>query len=476
MKKNIFWSDELLANIDTAKKCLPYLRKKPLSTKSLSVTAKKISRLIKKADTTEFQIAFVGTIKAGKSTLINALLHGQYASTSAAPETAVLTRFGDSGCDDFFLEVQYYQINEWEAIWKQIVSARDSSDPDIRDRIRPFLEEYERLGAEQVKASCLNRKKERKIFLSPEELMKGIAEYTSSQSDIHYFVKEVYVGIRNSGLPERVVICDTPGLDDVLEYRSNVTKRYIDSANATIICVESSFLGGEQLHTIQSVFGLNRFHPERVFIAGTKTDKLSNPQQDWQIQKDTWIQYLQGSACYGSRELAEKNIIGVSASIEQLASDMDQVAFMSKDYFCLCAYACSFGLNPASIMEPETNRALRDYAAVTTLMEILRERIFAVYKQAMEEQLTEEFELLKQEMIVKIKWFVERKADLYDKLQAASSSWSDMIEEAKKEQEHYEAVKTEFEEVYRELRHNECIVQEHIGHRLDSLLEMRGYE
>ena len=40
-----------------------------------------------------FQIALVGTIKAGKSTLINALLDAPLASTEVTPETASLTKF-----------------------------------------------------------------------------------------------------------------------------------------------------------------------------------------------------------------------------------------------------------------------------------------------------------------------------------------------------------------------------------------------
>ena len=58
----------------------------------------------------EFQIAFVGTIKTGKSTLINALLGKNYASMEVTPETAALTKFRFSPRD--YLAVTFYTAEE----------------------------------------------------------------------------------------------------------------------------------------------------------------------------------------------------------------------------------------------------------------------------------------------------------------------------------------------------------------------------
>ena len=52
-----------------------------------------LDTFLQRCSNAEFHIALVGAIKAGKSTLINALLGYEYASTKVTPETAALTKF-----------------------------------------------------------------------------------------------------------------------------------------------------------------------------------------------------------------------------------------------------------------------------------------------------------------------------------------------------------------------------------------------
>ena len=256
-----------------------------------------------------------------------------------------------------------------------------------------------------------------------------------------------------------------------MEYRSNVTKRYIDSASAVVVCVESSFLGGEQLHTIQSVFSRNRFHPERVYVVGTKIDKLTDPQTDWKIQKETWVQYLQGKACFGSRALANDNIVGVSAWIEQILYNIDQVDSKSRDYFSLCAFASSYSLDTDTIRTPETYTLLRRSAAVTTLMNILKERIFAAYRQSMIEDLLEEYDLLQAEVSLQMKTIIGEKEMLIGSLSADKEKLEKKLENTQEKIENIEERWEEFEELYDELCHNKKVTSENIKHKIDNLIQ-----
>ena len=54
---------------------------------------KNIDNYIENTVNPSYQIAIVGTVKAGKSTLINSLLGYDLASTNVTPETATLTKF-----------------------------------------------------------------------------------------------------------------------------------------------------------------------------------------------------------------------------------------------------------------------------------------------------------------------------------------------------------------------------------------------
>ena len=210
---------------------------------------KDIDTFLHRCKDAEFHIALVGAIKAGKSTLINALLGYEYASTKVTPETASLTKFKKGTTN--YVKVSFYSEQEWNALWK---SANDA-------KATVFLEEYAQLNGDSEKANWLGQQEKFSECDTKKELVDEIMKWTSSKSVCHYFVKEVEVGLKEFDLPEGVVLVDTPGLDDVVEYRSNITRDYIDRANAVLVCVKSDALTGQEMATIYSVFANTRYNP-----------------------------------------------------------------------------------------------------------------------------------------------------------------------------------------------------------------------
>ena len=69
---------------------------------------KNLNSFLARCSNAEFHIALVGAIKAGKSTLINAILGHRYASTKVTPETAALTKFRKA--DYNYVRVSFYKI------------------------------------------------------------------------------------------------------------------------------------------------------------------------------------------------------------------------------------------------------------------------------------------------------------------------------------------------------------------------------
>lgn len=264
-------------------------------------TMNRLKRMQARCADSEFHIALVGAIKAGKSTLINALLDAELASTEVTPETASLTKFrAAKGCS--YVKVSFYSTDEWRVCWE---SAQ-------KNHAEVFMEEYRALNADQYKSSWLNHAPVQQECASLASLREEIRRWTSSKSPEHYFVKEVEVGLAGIDLPTEVVFVDTPGLDDVVEYRSNITRDYIDRANAVLVCVNATTLRGEELRTISSVFANTRYHPEKVFIVATQIDRLNNPQKDWAKQSAEWLKYLKGVDCFDDAKLAQNNLIPVS--------------------------------------------------------------------------------------------------------------------------------------------------------------------
>lgn len=289
---------------------------------------KDLDRMLERCSSNEFHIALVGAIKAGKSTLMNAVLGSDLASTRVTPETAALTKFRSSKGSDY-VKVSFYTSTEWENLWESANSEEKKGNAAV------FLEDYNRLKAESEKAKWISAESITIDCSSRSALKSEIEKWTSSQSPTHYFVKEVEVGLKDFNMPTGVVFVDTPGLDDVVPYRSEITRSYIDRANAVLVCVKSDKLTGPELRTISRVFSNTRFCPQKVYIVATQLDALNNPKNYWEEIKVEWLKYLKGSDFFGNPELASKNLIPVSAHLFSLMQDLHNISEADDRHFDL---------------------------------------------------------------------------------------------------------------------------------------------
>ena len=269
------------------------------------------SSLISKYLNSEFQVAFVGTIKTGKSTLINALLGADYASVAVTPETTVLTKFKYSDSD--YVKLKFYSHDEWDKLWQ---SRTDDCDT--------FTEEYNELHAEDIKNRWLGQAdKVIRITDGYNGIKKELSKWSSSKSPEHYFVREITVGISNipKYFPKNVVIVDTPGLSDPVQYRSQISYDYIRRANAVFVCIEAKKIQREEIATLSSVFtNIGSKNTDCVHVIATHWDQLNNPQQDWALNQDFMSKKLGGRIYFGSYDVAKQNIIHSSAYIYNLIS------------------------------------------------------------------------------------------------------------------------------------------------------------
>lgn len=256
-------------------------------------------------DEPDLQIAIVGTIKAGKSTFINALFEENIASTDVTPETASLTKFRYSTKNK--LEVKFYNKTEWDELWESVKKSEEKTKTKI------FRDEFESSGAENIKNDYIGASDKIEEVSNIEELKNKVKEYTSKNSKIHYFVKELKVYLNNDNIHKNVTIVDTPGLDDVVDYRSKITKDYIKRANAIIVCVDSSSLRNDEYLTITKVFENIGDDFYKVMILGTQIDNKNNPKEAWEKQIEEWKKYLRDN--YKNEDLLKNNIIGVSSYV-----------------------------------------------------------------------------------------------------------------------------------------------------------------
>lgn len=373
----------------------------------------KLDNFINKCSNPEFHIAFVGAIKAGKSTLINSLLGCNLASTAVTPETASLTKFRASRGKDY-IKLTFYNDIEWQMLWTSV----QQSKSDI------FLEEFQKLGAENEKKNWINKSSITIEFEDINELKEEIKKWTSSKKATHYFVKEVEVGLKEFILPEGVVFVDTPGLDDPVKYRSDITRKYIDRANAVLVCVKADALTGGELGTIYSVFANARYNPEKIYVIGTQLDTLNSPIRNWAEQREEWIKILRREDCYNSLQLAEKNIIAVASHVNNLVREYGNLDKESDEYWDLQSIAFKFRIQNAE----EGLDKLNEFSNIDTLKIKLRDEIIEKHKELLLEDLTQDYKNNKEDIITKFNVIKNRQESV---LKASSEG----IEEIRKKRE-----------------------------------------
>ena len=321
LDEEIQWNKTLQKYTDVLNKSKVTLNENELEDYAYKSLFEEIEKFAYKAKSKEFHIAFVGAIKAGKSTLINSFLGRNLTSISVTPETAALTKFRASKDKDY-IKLKFYNKKEWTNLWESI----DESQSDI------FKREYLALEADKIKDKWVGTEDKKISFDDQKEFKKVIRKWTSSKKAAHYFVKEVEIGLKDFSLPERVVFIDTPGLDDPIEYRSKITREYIDKANAVLVCIQADAMTGQELSTIYRVFSNTPHNPGKVYVIGTKLDNLNKPLIDWEKQRGEWLKRLEEDACYGNKELAKNNLVSASAYMYNMLKQYDNLSEETIDY------------------------------------------------------------------------------------------------------------------------------------------------
>ena len=209
------------------------------------------------------EIAVVGTVKAGKSSLINALIGTHLASVDPTPETSILVKYRTTS-EGNYLKINFYTEEQWNKLWSTAKNAT------------VFRNEYDRLGAENIKYEYLN-KPQKYITCSSEELPRIMMEWSKSDTPKHFFVKEIEVGYQSDTIPHDVFLVDTPGLSDPVRYRSDITRRYIKRSDWILACITGENLSCQpEFNFLSKVISNKGGDVSKIFVVATKKDMLTN--------------------------------------------------------------------------------------------------------------------------------------------------------------------------------------------------------
>lgn len=253
------------------------------------------------------EIAVVGTVKAGKSSLINALIGTRLASVDPTPETSILVKYRTTS-EGNYLKINFYTEAQWNKLWSTAKNAT------------VFRNEYDRLGAENIKYEYLN-KPQKYITCSSEELPRIMMEWSKSDAPKHFFVKEIEVGYQSDTIPHDVFLVDTPGLSDPVRYRSDITRRYIKRSDWILACITGENLSCQpEFKFLSKVISNKGGDVSKIFVVATKKDMLTNAEGE-KKEKEFLIRL---GELYNNDSMAVSRFAFVAAEVHLMTTQVIQ--------------------------------------------------------------------------------------------------------------------------------------------------------
>lgn len=171
----------------------------------------KLQELYEQLQNKDFKIAISGIFNAGKSSLINALLDNEFLGVSNAPETATLSIIKYANSPSVL--VNFYNEDEFNAIKTQA-----SLNEDLNEIFNINYEKFESINIELDKLN----------------------DYTSANSKISVFVRDITISLNNEYLKNNINIIDTPGLDDVVISREQKSLEFLKKANCILYLMSAT--------------------------------------------------------------------------------------------------------------------------------------------------------------------------------------------------------------------------------------------
>lgn len=315
------------------------------------------------------EIAIAGTVKVGKSSLINALLDTELATVDATPETSVLAKYRTTSGDSY-LKVRFYSNALWQKVWSEA------------QRSSIYIEEYCELNADAERNKWVGQADYINYKLEIPELQSELSKFTSSKSPVHFFVREVEVGIHSDLFPNDVYLVDTPGLDDVVETRSNVTKEYLGKADAVLACIKEKDIHEASETKFVSRVMANRSEWKTLFVVATQKDL--DKRSDFEKNRAYFVNKVldpmfnpseSGVIDKRKKYHAEQHFFGISAKMYTYSLLYEQGALNEEDYDEYVSILRKAGY-PNESAFPEQIDNIKKTSGIPFLKQNLQDRLF----------------------------------------------------------------------------------------------------
>ncbi len=209
----------------------------------------------------KFSIGITGVMNAGKSTMLNALMGQEILGSAVVPETANLTivKYGKPEANVF-----YWNKDEWNRI--------ENTAKEI-DSIKEFVNETKKIFGEELTNLIKEESHSEKVDIN------NLAAYTSAEASGKKCNLVKYVELKSdlNFLSDGIEIVDTPGLDDPVIQREEITKEYLSQCDLMLHLMNVS--QSATLKDIEFIIDALLYQNiTKLLVVITRADTVSNEQ------------------------------------------------------------------------------------------------------------------------------------------------------------------------------------------------------
>ena len=258
---------------DVQNKKLSFKELKPLlediveEIRSLTKNETTLSELVQTKDylnNQKFSIGITGVMNAGKSTMLNALMGKEILGSAVVPETANLTVVKHAITEK--AKVYYWNKQEWDKIETaalELESMRDYVNETIAtfgDKLNSYIQKESRFDEVEI---------------------NDLSLYTSAEAEGKKcnLVKYVELGSNLDFLSDGIEIVDTPGLDDPVIQREEITKEYISQCDMMLHLMNVS--QSATLKDVEFIIDALLYQNiSKLLVVITRADTVSKKQLD----------------------------------------------------------------------------------------------------------------------------------------------------------------------------------------------------
>lgn len=298
----------------------------------LTAHLKALDSALQKAQTQDFSIGVTGVLSAGKSTFLNALLGQEILGSSTIPETASLTllKYGKTPS----AKVCFWNQQEWEDL-------KLTLDSTLLEGLLQNVEFQQNIKA-YIKENAFSKEID----------VKDLPQYTSANhpSKLCYLIKETTLFTPLEFLENHIQIVDTPGLDDPVIQREEITKKYLLSCDLLIHTMNAS-QSATQIDMDFIFYTLEYANVARILILLTHADLLE--------KKD-----LESALTY-TKESIHANLL------KHLPKDKAELLFKRLYFLSIASYpALLCKINPKYAQEKGYNLKDSNFEALITYLNV----------------------------------------------------------------------------------------------------------